>query len=966
MDNQELFNRKSLRKALKSWHRTAALGKHPLASLSIVAQRRTSEGRSYADSPAGRGVALRHLLHDAIDKLKPSTNTADYNNPQWRYYTILYQQYVKEMRAKELSEMLGLSDSGYFKDQRRALERLGQQLEQWERESIQSFTPQIQQSAVRSNLPMQPTAFIGRKQELTHAQLLLTNADCRLLTINGPGGIGKTRLALELAQRTENAFADGAIFVPLAPLASIDMLPNAIAEAVGFTISTTQAVMTQLINFLQTKSLLLLLDNFEHLVETSNPITTLLEALPNVKLLITSQEPLHLRGEWTFTLHGMQFPTVDAPTDEQYDALDMFYSAVQRIEPNKRFSADDQTYILQLCRLVSGTPLALELAASWVPHLSCKEIVREIERNIDFLETSLRDVPARHRSLRGVFDHSWELLKSSEQAVFRKLAVFNGAFSRETAQAVTGATLFQLRALHAKSLLRFDDAGGYALQKLLWQYAVEKLAAHPTDSITTYEAHSRYYLELLQARGSHLRGGKEQMRSLRVIREHIAEIRAAWGWAAGQDNRSQLIASAEALHISFYMLNRWREGAELLALNDDPFVRGLHAHIRYRLGDKMQAHVLLIESLNALRNDPTRLRQFALLQLYALSAELNHPPYSTEALYKQSLAYFTRTRTQWGQAWAHFAYAAVLHYDGKPKHKPQIEPLMLKALALREAIEDVWFAPQCLDYLGHIAYERGEYEAAGRYATAGLEIYEAREDRFGIANALTLLGQVAGTRNDLNKATHYYQGVVSIQRDLGNPKEIAASLDSLGFILFTRGDCATARQYYDESLELSQQIEDQAGIAWSLHNLGDIARVDGDFDKAEMLYQQSAEMHVPETWGHAVAVSKLGQLAMQRGKPDVAMRHLLKGLQLALAAGRVREAADVLFQIVCLLADEQSTLPSLESNTIVGLLDVVIDGRGSAEKTRIAAQQLRANLNVEQTTAFSSLQAAAAFLHQQL
>lgn len=962
VDTQEFFNRKSLRKALKAWHRTAILGKHPLAGLTIVAQRRTSEGRSYADTPAGRGVALRHLLYDAIDKLKPESHTADYNNPQWRYYTILYQQYVKEMRAKELSEMLGLSDSGYFKDQRRALERLGQQLEQWERESTRSIAPQIQQPAVRSNLPMQPTAFIGRKQELAHAQQLLINPDCRLLTINGSGGIGKTRLALELARRTEGAFADGAVFVPLAPLNNIELLPTAIAEAIGFTISSNQSVMTQLINFLQTKSLLLLLDNFEHLVESNNPIAMLLEALPNVKMLITTREPLHLRGEWTLTLQGMQFPAVDAPATAQYDALDLFYSAVQRVAPNMQFSAEDQGQIVRLCRLVGGTPLALELAASWVPHLSCYEIANEIERNIDFLESSLHDVPARHRSLRGVFDHSWELLTPTEQAVFRKLAVFTGAFSRESAQAVTGATLFQLRALHEKSLLRFDDAGGYKLQKLLWQYAAEKLAAHPTDSYATHQAHSRYFLELLQTRGAHLRGGKEQMRSLRAIREHLSEIRAAWVWAEGQNDRAQLLKSAELLHLSYYMLNRWREGAALLANCDDPFVCGLYAHIRYRLGDKIDAHKLLIESLATLQNDPQREREFALIQLYAISADLEHPVWTDEKLYEQSLAYFTRTRALWGQAWAHYAYAAALHYDGLPKYKPRIEPLMLRALALRETIDDGWGIPHCLDYLGHIAYERGEYEAAGHYAHASLESYEAREDRVGIANALTLLGQVAGTRNDLITATRYYEDVLAIRRDLGNLKDIAESLDSLGFILFTCGDYKTARTYYDESLELSQQIDDQPGIAWSLHNLGDIARVEGKLTLAETLYTESAALHTPQSWGHAVAIDKLGQLAMQTGKPDSALTQFLQGLELALAVGRVREATDVLFQIVRLLAEQHPALPTIETSALAGLLDVLIEGRGSAEKTRIAAQKLRAELTIAEPTPFDSLESAAAFL----
>ena len=326
------------------------------------------------------------------------------------------------------------------------------------------------------NLPAQPTSFVGRQRELAELTALVADPTCRVLTLVGPGGIGKTRLAMEVASRMMTHFADGVYFVPLQPLRSADNLVTAIVDALPLQLSGNDDPRQRLLHYLNGKHLILILDNFEHLLDGVGLVTDIFAAASHVNLLVTSRERLNLQAEQVWPVHGLDVPKDAADTADTHSAVQLFMERARQVQPD--FTLDDeQNAVIRICQLVEGLPLALEMAAGWVRAMSCAAIADMIQRNIDILTTEQRDLPERHQSMRAVFDHSWNLLTPEEQTVFPRLAVFRGGFSAEAAQEVTGASLQTLATLIDKSLVKLDASGRYDLHELVRQYASEQLDA---------------------------------------------------------------------------------------------------------------------------------------------------------------------------------------------------------------------------------------------------------------------------------------------------------------------------------------------------------------------------------------------------------------------------------------------------------------------------------------------------------
>lgn len=315
------------------------------------------------------------------------------------------------------------------------------------------------------NLPTYTTPFIGREAELNEICALLGGPQARLVTIAGPGGMGKTRLGVEVARTLLPDFADGVCFVPLLPVTSQDEIEPAIAARLNLRLREDGTAREQLLRYLRPKRLLLILDNFEHLINGAEVIAAILEDAPQVKILVTSQASVNLREEWVRFLDALN--TTDS-------AIQLFYDRVQRVRGD--FAADDHLKcVAHICALVQGVPLAIELAATWLKTLTCEDVAREIRQNIDFLATTQRDIEARHRSIQAVFEYAWNLLTPEEQGVFRRLSVFRGGFGLAAAQQVAGASALTLSELVGKSLLQYNAAGLYEIHNLLRQYAERKL-----------------------------------------------------------------------------------------------------------------------------------------------------------------------------------------------------------------------------------------------------------------------------------------------------------------------------------------------------------------------------------------------------------------------------------------------------------------------------------------------------------
>jgi predicted ATPase/class 3 adenylate cyclase len=411
------------------------------------------------------------------------------------------------------------------------------------------------------NLPVPRTSFVGRASELDEIDRLLEDSDCHLLTLVGPGGAGKTRLALEAAARRIERYPHGVHFVPLVSVASPEFLAPAVAESIQFAVDGAHSgfsAQEQLLDYLGERSTLLVLDNFEHLVDGAGLLAEIMERAPNVELLTTSRERLNVQSEWVLDVHGLGLAENGNGAS---GALRLFLERARQIRPGFSLDDDERGEAVRICGLVEGLPLGIELAASWVSVLSCAEIADEIERNIDFLATSMRDVPERHRSLRAAFDQSWRLLSGEQQAVLARLSVLRGDFGRDAAAAVADADLRLLSELVSKSLVRRPDFGRYDVHELLRQYAAEKLAAGSPDALAaTRERHARHYLGALADRREALVGeGVAQARD--ELRRELDNLRAAAEWAVAswaEDDARRMLAGLN----EFFFAHSWFDGTE--------------------------------------------------------------------------------------------------------------------------------------------------------------------------------------------------------------------------------------------------------------------------------------------------------------------------------------------------------------------------------------------------------------------
>jgi predicted ATPase/DNA-binding CsgD family transcriptional regulator len=408
------------------------------------------------------------------------------------------------------------------------------------------------------------TPFVGRQAELDQLRALLADPAARLVTVLGPGGIGKTRLALELLA-TRAREDHERVFLPLAALDGPDEFLPALAEALGLRLALDSDLRRALGEHLADRRMLLVLDNFEHLLEAAPEVGDLLAKATGIQVLVTSREKLGLRGEVLVHLHGLPQPGADLPPEVgEFDAVRLFLQQAGRVRPGFALTAEDSPAIARICRLVDGAPLALLLAASWIESFSPQEIAERIERDVDFLAQELRDLPPRHRSLRAVFDSSFARLAERERAIFARLSVFRGGFNEEAALAVTGADLPLLLALVRKSLLwRRPDNGRYELHELLRQYAAGKLSPAETDALR--HTHAEYFTGFLAAREMQIKS-PDQIAALDAIQADWENVCTAGAWVVGRRDFEAVRRCIRSLYAFCDMRSRYYDGARIFHL----------------------------------------------------------------------------------------------------------------------------------------------------------------------------------------------------------------------------------------------------------------------------------------------------------------------------------------------------------------------------------------------------------------
>jgi predicted ATPase/DNA-binding SARP family transcriptional activator/Tfp pilus assembly protein PilF len=755
------------------------------------------------------------------------------------------------------------------------------------------------------NLPFSPTPLIGREEELAEIARLLEDPACRLLTLVGPGGIGKTRLAVRAARQAP-VFLHGIHFVPLASVSSVALLDTAIADALQLPFHGREEPKTQLLNYLRQKEILLVLDNFEHLLPGAALLTGILQTAPRVKLLVTSRERLNLRGEWLIPIAGLRLPVEEKKDPvEASSAVQLFLQSARRVRPDFALSRSERSSVVSICRLVEGMPLAIELAAAWMRALSGREIAGEIEKGLDFLATWQRDVPERHRSLRAVFKHSWSLLSESEKAIFRQLSVFQGGFRRPAAAQVAGASLPDLMALLDKSLLHRTAAGRYQMHELLRQFAAEKLREVPQEETLVLNCHCEYYAAFLQAREADLKKGRQQ-EALAEIREEIDNVRTGWSWAVAHAKFDQIEASLESLY-RFYEMRGWfHEGEDVFSQASEKL-----AHKSNATAESVLAKITA--------------RQGAFCYRYGCYEE-------TRQLLQRSWHNSRRLGLQTEMAFCLMQLGATAGRQGENEEARQ---LLRESLAHYRQVEDQWGTAACLTTLGDITRRLGEYAEARQLLQESLALSRETGNSLEMAAALNNLGVLAGAQGEYTQARQFLENSLAIRRAAGYQWGVASNLSNLGLVVRVLGEHKTAKQFLQESLALRKDIGSPFGVAISLNNLGLVAYDLQEYGEAQQVFRESLAIRreINDRLGIAASLSNLGKVNCKLGNNAVAQRHFHEALQTALEIHNTPQILDILAGITELLRTQGEKVRAAE------YLALVLDHPASERQTQTEASQ---------------------------
>jgi predicted ATPase/DNA-binding NarL/FixJ family response regulator len=624
-------------------------------------------------------------------------------------------------------------------------------------------------------LPLQPTPFVGRVDELAEIAALLVDPACRLLTLVGPGGIGKTRLALQAAADAQSHFADGVCFVALQPVTSTEFLVQAFADALHLAFYGTETPRLQLLRWLRPQQRLIVVDNFEHLLDDVALLTEIMEAAPGVKLLVTSRETLNVREEWVREVGGMRVPGDDQSVEpDSYDAVQLFVARARQARGD--FALDrERPHVVRICQLVEGLPLAIELAAARIRTLSCAQIADELQRNLGLLATSLRNVPPRHRDMYAVFEPCWNRLTQAQREVFIRLAVFRGGFEREAAEQVAGASPSMLAALVDKSMLRVTQTGRYEMHELVRQYAAARLEEVTGESDRVRHRHCDYYARFLHGLEPEMKSSG-QLDALGWIEEEIDNVRVAWRWAAGKRMEPQIEKSLDSLALVYHIRCWYQEAAEAFGMVVDE-LRNKRSAV---LGRALMWQGQFVASLNGLR--PSEASDQLLQEGASVLRELD--------------AYGETAMPLW----------MVSEFNDDPERREEIRRFCLDNLAAFRNRGDRWGTGWALIGLGNVPLLEGAYEEARECFQEALMIFRETGDQLGMASVLQALIKVAFGQGAHLEERRYAEEALTLAGTIGDRGGIVTAQVVLGRAAFQLGAYEEAKQVLEQSLTVYREL----------------------------------------------------------------------------------------------------------------------------------------------------------------
>lgn len=628
---------------------------------------------------------------------------------------------------------------------------------------------------LRHNLPVDQTPFIGRETLLAQAADQLENPACRLLTLSGLGGMGKTRLGLQLARQQQSRFPDGVWLVNLDSLpssSSHEQLDAAITAALPFTPAGSVPLSQQLTNYLRQRQMLLLLDNFEHLLPLANRLSRLLADAPEVVCIVTSRQPLGLAGEWVLPVPPLTYPATDSAQAEQYEAVRLFFQQARMTRPDFPLSVVAEPFGAQICRLVQGHPLALELAASWVDTLSCREIAAEIAQGMSLLQDETGQRPLRHASITQIMQQSWLRLPAAEQQVLNQMALFAGGGTRQAVQQVTGASLSTLKTLVGRSLVQMEvnarQQPRYTLHELVRQYAAAALKA-AGEWENGRSQHAQYYAAFLSMQEPLMITAKVGQ-AMQRIQPETDNLDAAWQWAvqeAVESGDCTFFAKTAAVMTAYWQnSSQYEQGAARLAaaLTACP-----HSAVTYLLKNRLAALRNFLGVETAVTIQLTN-------EAFNAAQAAADPREAAYACLQQGVA--LRRSSQFAAAW----------------EKTEA------GLALLAPQDDLWLTTSLANQLCNLAPLVNRPEAGMKYGRLALTTSIQMEHPPSVWTANYVLAQLALRQGNLDEAEQYAKASLMALADHAFPYHQANSLQMQGFIVY-------AAEHWDEALALFKQAD---------------------------------------------------------------------------------------------------------------------------------------------------------------
>jgi predicted ATPase len=683
-----------------------------------------------------------------------------------------------------------------------------------------------------NNLPVQSTSFIGRTKEVAEVKQLLSEG--RLVTLTGPGGTGKTRLALQVASETLDRF-HSVFLVPLSPITDPGLVASTIAQTLGVQEAAGRSIVDSLKEYLQTKSLLLVLDNFEQVISAAPLVSELLAVCPELKILVTSREGLRVSGEGEYPVPPLALPNLaQLPSLEslsQFAAVALFIQRAQAVKPDFRITTETAPAVAEICYRLDGLPLAIELAAARIKLLPPRAMLKRLEHRLEFLTGGGRDRPARQQTLRDAIAWSYDLLEADEQKLFRHLSVFVGGCTFDAVEAVHGvetagvSVLDQIGSLLDKSLLRevggANDEPRFIMLEMLREFGLEQLEAS-REQETIRHHHARFFLEFAEQAESRLESAEQIQWMNRMEQEHD-NLRAALEWSRTAEGAGEI-----CLRLAITLGHFWE-------------VRGHFSEGRERLSA-------------VIRTESARERTGARARLLARAAELS---------YRQS------------------DYAATVE-------------LAEESLAICREVGDRQGIASVLIKLGNAATEAGDYETASRFMEEALEIWKELEDKHGTARALISLGWAALRPGDYRLANARLEEALALSRQLGDTRSMGFELSGLGEVALRLGDYGRANRLLEESLALRRQLGNKWGVGVSLGTLGWVAMREGDWERAIARLGESLDVRreIGDKGGSAWCLERLAEVAQAQGEPEKAVRLLSAAAALRISIGSVIDPVD--------------------------------------------------------------------------